>query len=297
VLGSFASEKMGTGSGRAHEKIENFEDGPVPLPILSHPRSPSSARPRSSFRALVNQLTAHSEDGELIRILDHYLADLEAGVAADPEKLIAAHPDLSDRLRACLAGLQLVEGMTPASIFGPATDTGEGETLGTLGDFKLLREIGRGGMGVVYEAEQVSLKRRVALKVLPFAATLDSKQLQRFKNEAQAAASLHHTNIVPIITVGHERGVHYYAMQYVEGQTLAQAIFELRSSSCGRVASTTELDEGSSKLEVRSSITSKNYFRAVAHLGIQAAEALEYAHQMGIIHRDIKPANLLIEHA
>ena len=67
-----------------------------------------------------------------------------------------------------------------------------------VGDFRILREIGRGGMGVVYEAEQISLSRRVALKVLPFASTLDAKQLQRFKNEAQAAADLHHTNIVPV---------------------------------------------------------------------------------------------------
>src|SRR5207248_254630 len=97
-----------------------------------------------------------------------------------------------------------------------------------LGDFRIIREIARGGMGIVYEAEQISLGRRVALKVLPFAATLDPKQLQRFKNEAQAAAQLHHTNIVPVFGVGCERGVHYYAMQYIEGQTLAGVITELR---------------------------------------------------------------------
>src|SRR5260370_105734 len=83
-------------------------------------------------------------------------------------------------------------------------------------------------MGVVYEAEKVSLGRRVALKVLPFAAALDAKQLQRFKNEAQAAAHLHHTNIVPVFGVGCERGVHYYAMQFIEGQTLAALIGDLR---------------------------------------------------------------------
>jgi serine/threonine protein kinase len=86
-------------------------------------------------------------------------------------------------------------------------------------------------MGVVYEAIQMSLGRRLALKVLPFAAALDAKQLQRFKNEAQAAAHLHHTNIVPVISVGCERGVHYYAMQYIEGQTLAAVITELRQQA------------------------------------------------------------------
>src|SRR5438876_4271759 len=88
-------------------------------------------------------------------------------------------------------------------------------------------------MGVVYEAEQVSLGRPVALKVLPFAAALDPKQLQRFKNEAQAAAHLHHTNIVPVHAVGCERGVHYYAMQYIEWQTVAGLIRELRSNVQG----------------------------------------------------------------
>src|SRR4029077_9792610 len=103
--------------------------------------------------------------------------------------------------------------------------------LGTLGDFRLLREVGRGGMGVVYEAEQISLGRHIALKVLPFAAAVDSKRLQRFKNEAQAAAHLHHQHIVPVHAVGCERGVHYYAMQFIDGQTLAALIVELRHGS------------------------------------------------------------------
>jgi WD40 repeat protein len=100
--------------------------------------------------------------------------------------------------------------------------------LGTLGDFRLVREIGRGGMGIVYEAEQISLRRRVALKVLPFAAALDARQIQRFQVEAQAAACLHHRHIVPVHGVGCDRGVHYYAMQLIEGQSLAAMIAELR---------------------------------------------------------------------
>src|SRR5262249_16920909 len=91
----------------------------------------------------------------------------------------------------------------------------------------IVRELARGGMGVVYEAIQLSLGRRVALKVLPFAATFDSRQLQRFKNEAQAAALLHHTNIVPVFAVGCERGVNFYAMQLIDGQSLAGLIRQL----------------------------------------------------------------------
>src|SRR5256714_9480685 len=97
-----------------------------------------------------------------------------------------------------------------------------------IGDFELIREIGRGGMGVVYEAGQISLDRRVAVKLLPFAAVLDARQIARFKHEAQAAAQIHHPNIVPVFAIGVERGVHYYAMQYIDGQPLDRAIDELR---------------------------------------------------------------------
>ncbi len=98
-----------------------------------------------------------------------------------------------------------------------------------LGDYRVLREVGRGGTGVVYEAEQVSLGRRVALKVLPFAAAIDPKQRQRFQIEAQAAAQLHHPHIVPIFGVGCDQGVHYYAMQFIEGRSMAAIVRELRS--------------------------------------------------------------------
>ena len=111
--------------------------------------------------------------------------------------------------------------------------TDPGYSTEPLGDYRLIREVGRGGMGIVYEAEQISLGRRVALKVLPYAATMDPKQLQRFKNEAQAAAQLHHTNIVPVYAVGCERGVHFYAMQLIEGQNLAVLVDEMRHGSLG----------------------------------------------------------------
>jgi serine/threonine protein kinase/Tfp pilus assembly protein PilF len=173
-------------------------------------------------------------------------------------------------------------------------------TAQPLGDFRILREIGRGGMGVVYEAEQISLGRRVALKVLPFASTLDAKQLQRFKNEAQAAAGLHHTNIVPVFATGVERGVHYYAMQFIEGRTLAALIAELRSEPAAVERTDSYVPGGAETPPVAAGTTEHTlpgpaHFRLAAELGVQAAEALEHAHQLGIIHRDIKPANLLVE--
>src|SRR5258708_6612493 len=185
--------------------------------------------------------------------------------------------------------------------------TAEEARMGTLGDYRIVREVGRGGMGVVYEAEQISLGRRVALKVLPFAATMDPRQLQRFHNEARAAAGLHHTNIVPVHAVGCERGVHFYAMQFIEGQTLAGLIAARRQHAGREDAGRQQPGETTPYLlasdqpadacfsldtapragfSTTGSTKDGTYFRAVAQLGIQAAEALDYAHQQGVIHRD-----------
>ena len=101
----------------------------------------------------------------------------------------------------------------------------------TLGDFRIIREIGRGGMGVVYEAEQLSIKRSVALKVLPFAALVDGRAIQRFKNEVAAVATLEHPHIVSVYAVGEERGIHYYAMRLIRGQSLATVIHELQKKA------------------------------------------------------------------
>jgi serine/threonine protein kinase len=162
-------------------------------------------------------------------------------------------------------------------------------------------------MGVVYEAEQISLGRRVALKVLPFASMLDERQLQRFKNEARAAATLNHPNIVPVYSVGCERGVHFYAMQFIEGQTLAAVIEALkcgvRNAECGVPESTANTDSAhiphselrtpNSQVTLAAALSTlretkpRDYYRRIAELGIQAAEALDHAHQLGIVHRDI----------
>ena len=96
-----------------------------------------------------------------------------------------------------------------------------------LGDYRLLREVGRGGMGIVYEAVQESLSRHVALKILPSSALLDARQRQRFKREARASARLHHTNIVPVFGVGEHDGLQYYVMQFIQGQSLDQVMAEL----------------------------------------------------------------------
>lgn len=170
--------------------------------------------------AVLQQLTAEQKE-RLTDILDEYLSALERGVPAATESLLQDHPDLAGPLTMYLNRLEELHGV--AAGFGDPSQRSPQQAVRPeddqwrLGDFVLLREVGRGGMGVVYEARQLSLGRRVALKVLPFAAVLDAKQIARFKNEAQAAAQLLHPNIVPVFAIGVERGVHFYAMQFIDG--------------------------------------------------------------------------------
>ncbi len=320
-----------------------------------------------------------TNESRIMRALQEYRTAREAGANPDRHEFLARHADIATELSQCLEALDFVYQAAPrfqdsalepagllqtSEVFKASEVSAEAQPPLPLGDYQIIREIGRGGMGVVYEAIQLSLGRRVALKVLPFAAALDAKQLQRFKNEAQAAAHLQHQNIVPVYFVGCERGVHFYAMQFVEGQTLAALIQELRQSlSEGRLPPEPESQRGS-KIEdrgskkalgaglltppkgptvgllestrsygreenkgtrlgdresvqkeanatienqaadaetlpahPRSSIldSPSSFFRTVANLGIQAAEALEHAHQLGVIHRDIKPGNMMVD--
>jgi serine/threonine protein kinase len=307
---------------------------------------------------------AHSaaEDPRLLAAVEEYMAALDAGLRPSRHDFLKRHPDIATELAACLDGLAFVHSAAAqlhaddpnAAPHRHAPAIPEEGIGRPLGDFQLLREIGRGGMGVVYEAVQLSLGRRVALKILPFAAALDTRHLQRFKNEASAAAQLHHANIVPVYGVGCERSVHYYAMQLIDGQSLADVIKDLRAAGpnallpprlaapavsddldatiawkppaandptknasldkpfSGRARSTfppdsstpdplvlrgtgTTFPDSSKTLSVLRTAKKGQFHRAVARLALQAAEALEYAHRMGVVHRDIKPANLLLD--
>ena len=248
----------------------------------------------------------------------------------------AAGPGLAEEIRANFPALELIEriqgGPSLESAPPEASQPAPGLQELRLGEYRLIREIGRGGMGVVYEAFQESLERRVAVKVLPFHALTSKRLIERFRQEAKLAASLEHPHIVAIHGLYVERGIYYYVMQYVEGASLDKVLKALsRLVDPDSSKEPTPPDDPSSTLaldllspaperlspgpatieRVREGAGSplprampdgqppgevpERYYLTVARLVRQAADALAYAHDHGILHRDIKPANLILD--
>ncbi len=209
------------------------------------------------------------------------------------------------------SGLTLTAGLEAATHAGATP-------LPAVAGFEIIREVGRGGMGIVYEAIELALGRRVALKVLP-PLSAGPTGVARFHREVRAAGRLHHTNIVPIYGLGQDGGLLYYAMQFIEGEGLDRLIGRLRRGGAAPAQGrqTTEADEpcaaplaltaagtkagypsdNSDRLTPSSGASSLARSRTVARVGLQVVEALAYAHKSGFMHRDIKPSNILFDAA
>ena len=265
----------------------------------------------------LSDLTADQQE-LLLGILDRFMADWETGVAVDEESILRQHPQFASILRGHFENIRMLHGAAQQLDQRPDAISGSSDSAGNrrIGEFRIRREIGRGGMGIVYEAEQETLGRSVALKVLPFAAVLDQRQVARFKREAQTAGQLNHPHIVPVHAVGCERGVHFYSMRLIEGQSLDVVLSELRTEfdisrtetfrtstpSTGPIDTTNEASAAPAyapstwnRFSTNGTHESKDYIRSVVELGVQAASALQHAHEYGVVHRDIKPSNLLLD--
>lgn len=242
----------------------------------------------------IDDADALHDDPEVVRVLEAYLSDLESGRDPDRQELIERHPQIADALAECLGGLDFLRKATGPTEW-PNADR-------RLGGFRLLRVIGRGGMGTVYEAEESGTRRRVAVKVLP-PTEGNTLELRRFRHEIQAASSLDHPHIVPVETVGEHDGIHFFSMKLIDGGSLAE--WSERPSIPGRSTRPLLARDESTWPPASSGLGAVDPTASwhandrdpnrIAGLMLQAAEALAHAHAQGIVHRDIKPANLLLD--
>lgn len=207
-----------------------------------------------------------SRDERLEQLLAEYLRQVEQGEDVDQQALLTAHPDLADDLREFFGNQMRMQRLVGAAA-APASRNGTPPTrLRYFGDYEILEEIAHGGMGVVFKARLTSLNRIVAVKMILAGQLANESDVKRFQAEAEAAANLHHPGVVGIHEVGVQDGQHYYSMEYIAGQNLAQLLRE-------------------QPLPIA---TAAEYVRDIATI-------LEYAHEQKVLHRDLKPSNILLD--
>ena len=279
-------------------------------------------------------------NNQLDEVVESILREHRRGQVRDVDHYVEKHPELEEQIREVVPAVLMMEKFKAATEFGHNSVGGSGVLLGgksiqQLGDYEIVRELGRGGMGVVYEATQQSLNRSVAVKVLKHSYLANETSSLRFIREARIAAQLHHTNIVPILDVAQHDDVHFYVMQLIDGCSFDRVMNVLHSlsaedlpagidSSCVLRPSLREAsiatrllrcdaftdeqtnedeqeqtrplsDHEISELQTQRFGRDAQWWRHVAEVGKQVADALAYAHGQGVLHRDIKPGNLILD--
>ncbi len=218
-------------------------------------------------------MAGNDHQKNLEEIFASYIERLNGGEELDPEKILAENPVLGAEI------IEYLEGF----VGFPSSQADPNEPLGTLGDYTLRHQLGRGGMGIVYEAWQNSMDRQVALKVLPAGIAADNKAFLRFMREAKTAGQLNHQNIVSVYAMGVDDNTPYYAMELVGGETLAQILLRLKNSG------------GKGETPFGRELEGIVYYGRLATAFADVAEGLQHAHSKGITHRDIKPSNLILD--
>ncbi len=256
-----------------------------------------------------------AEHFDLDKIGEQFANAIRGGSYPNIDVYLQLYPENADEIRQLLESISIIETFKQSN-YAVSEPSTRHTTFTELDDYKIIREIGRGGMGIVFEAIHEPLSRKVAIKVLANNLLGESKHLMRFRREARAAAKLRHTNIVPVFGLGNCGEHHYYVMDYIDGMSLHQWLTSLdhdRSPAAPTVdiysaktftgANTNvntdeQIEEDTSQqpgVDPSTIQDTPRYQRWVASLGISAADALHYAHSQGVLHRDIKPANLLLD--
>jgi eukaryotic-like serine/threonine-protein kinase len=230
-----------------------------------------------------------TDDSLLDQLAEEFTQRVREGKPPNVEEFANRYPQLAGRIRELFPTLMLLEGLAAGSPAATELRLSPLSAGSVFGNYRIEREIGRGGMGIVYEAVHVLLEKRVALKVLPVRTLAGAEHFERFFREARTAAGLHHTNIVPVFDVGQFAGTPYFAMQYIEGSGLDQILRIMQST-----AERSPKDQ-SGRIAAGLPARLEDYFRWVSGIGTQTAAGLVYAHERKIIHRDIKPSNLLLD--
>lgn len=256
----------------------------------------------------------------LDRIAEEFSEAIRKGRNPSVDDFVARHGGCGE-LHQLLTSVKMIEGIKRDTDHSTASAPHEKLSVTELDDYKIVREIGRGGMGMVFEAFDQSLHRRVAIKVLPNNLLSDARNLERFRSEAKAAARLRHPNIVSVFGVGHANDHHYFVMDYIDGINLREWLRSVSEHSVDAIPTRDAAVDGSDgsfslhgasnsalapvpddRVQAVASAASipaltdhAEYFRWVARVGMMISDALQYAHSQNTLHRDIKPANLLID--